>query len=124
MISFILINNMEIKVRNYWGSVILNEYKSEIERYCERNMLSVYKIYHSSFSGNNEEGRVFILGEGDPSRAHLGMLDDVPLPVLLEIYLENGRLRFVQTEHTHELMTGCAAAPQAPCGEIPRLAFA
>jgi hypothetical protein len=123
-------------MRNYWGSVILNEYKPEIEEYCKRNMLSVYQIYHSSFSGNNEEGRVFILGEGDPSRAHLGMLDDVPLPVLLEIYLENGKLRFVQTEHTHALIddssillppitqAGYADIPQMSYREANKLAFA
>jgi hypothetical protein len=103
-------------MRNYWGSIILNEYKPEIEKYCERNMLSAYKVYHSSFGCNNVEKYVRIYGEGDPSKAHLGLLDNVPLPILLEIYLKNGKLRFVQTEHTHELR-----ADRAP---VPQMAFA
>jgi hypothetical protein len=100
-------------------SIILENYKPEIELYCERNMLSVHKIYHSSISGNNEDGRVFILGEGDPSRGYLGLADNVPLPVLLEIYLEDGRLRFVQTEHTHELRVDYADR-----ASVPQMAFA
>jgi hypothetical protein len=122
-------------MRNYWGSVILNEYKSEIEKYCERNMLSVDKIYHSHFGCNNEEGRLFITGEWYPDRGYLGLLDDRPSPLLLAIYLEDGKLRFVQTEHTHALADDGAlvpppipqdgyALPQMSYGEANKLAFA
>jgi hypothetical protein len=106
-------------MKSYRGSVILNEYKPEIEEYCERNMLSADKIYHSSFGFNNVEKYVRIYGEGDPSRAYLGMLDDVPLPTALLIYLESGKLRFVQTEHTHELRADCAGR-----AFVPQMAFA
>jgi hypothetical protein len=106
-------------MRNYHGSIILNEYRAEIEEYCERNMLSVDKIYSSRFSCNNVEAFVFIKGKGDPSRGYLGMLDNVPIPVRLEIHLKDGKLRFVQTEHTHELRADCA--DRAP---VPQMAFA
>jgi hypothetical protein len=100
-------------------SIILEDYKLEIEEYCKRNMLSVDKIYHSSICSNDVEGRLWIMGEGDPSRGYLGMLDTVPLPTTLEIYLESGKLRFVQTEHTHELRADCA--DRVP---VPQMAFA
>jgi hypothetical protein len=100
-------------------SIILEDYKLEIEEYCKRNMLSADKIYHSSICSNDAEGRLWIMGEGDPSRGYLGMLDTVPLPITLEIYLEGGKLRFVQTEHTHELRADCT--DRVP---IPQMAFA
>jgi hypothetical protein len=115
---------MEINMRCRRGSIILEDYRSEIEEYCERNMLSVDKIYSSRSGCNNEAAFVFIMGEGDPSRGYLGMLDDVPLPVRLEIHLKNGKLRFVQTEHTHELRIDYAPAPQMPYAEMGKLAFA
>jgi hypothetical protein len=45
---------------------------------------------------------LLILGEGDPEKGKHGLADNVPLPVTLEIYLENGNLRFEQTEHTRK----------------------
>jgi hypothetical protein len=94
------------------GSIILEDYRAEIERYCGCNMLSVDKIYGSSGCCNNEDGFVFITGSGDPERGALGLLDDIPCPVALEIYLENGKLRFVQTEHTYEHLAEDAPARQ------------
>jgi len=89
----------------YTGSKIVRDYWSEIEKYCEDNALYANKIFASgmSMSWNDRAGRVFILGPGDPERAKLGMADEVPLPIALAIYLENGKLRFEQTEHTYVL---------------------
>jgi len=78
----------------------LKEYRSEIEKYCGDNNISVDKVFSSWTAGNKE--RAVILGEGDPERGKLGLADNVPLPVTLEIYLENGKLRFEQTEHTRK----------------------
>jgi len=96
----------------YTGSVIIKNYKHEIERYCEDNALSADVVFDSWVSCNDKEGRVFILGPGDPERGKLGLMDDVPVPIVLGIYLENGKLRFEQTEHTRKYL-GVAAPLKA-----------
>jgi hypothetical protein len=117
------------------GSIIFENYRAEIEEYCKRNMLSVDKIYNSSGNFNNKEGRLFITGYWYPDRGYLGMLDTLPSPLLLKIYLEDGKLRFVQTEHTHALADDGALVPppipqegytlpQMSYGEANKLAFA
>ena len=82
---------------------ILNEYKAEIKRYCEANSLSAAKTLLSPWAGNGTE---VILQHIDlnSERAKLGLLDDVPAPITLKIYLENGKLRFVQTDITHKYL--------------------
>jgi len=87
---------------------IVNEHRPEVEQYCADNNLLYEKIFNSPCSCDKTS--IFILGEGDPERAKLGLADNVPLPVLLKIFLENGNLRFEQTEHTRRYL---AAAPQA-----------
>jgi hypothetical protein len=81
---------------------IIRDFWPEIERYCLDNELSVDKFQGTTISYNNKEGNVFILGEGDPERGKLGLADNVPLPIALKIFLENGNLRFEQTEHTRK----------------------
>jgi hypothetical protein len=81
---------------------IINERRAEVEQYCAENNLSSEKIFKSP--GSCDKTSMFILGEGDPERAKLGLADNVPLPIALEIYLENGKLRFEQTEHTRKLL--------------------
>ena len=78
----------------------LKEYRPDIEKYCGDNNLSVDKVFSSWSAGNKESA--FVLGEGDPERGKLGLADNVPLPIALEIYLENGKLRIEQTEHTRK----------------------
>jgi len=85
-------------------SIIIKDYASDIEKYCADNALSAAKVFDSFKAWNNEAGFVYILGEGDPERGKLGLADNVPLPVALEIYLKNGKLRFEQTEHTRECL--------------------
>jgi hypothetical protein len=86
----------------YKNSIIIRDYTPDIERYCADNALSASKVFDSYKAWNNKAGRLLILGEGDPERGKLGLADNVPLPVALEIYLENGKLRFEQTEHTRK----------------------
>ena len=81
---------------------IISDYQMEIKRYCEDNDLSFRKITYSSLSWNDKS--VWVCGPGDPARGKLGLLDDIPLPIALEIYLENGKLRFVQTDITHKYL--------------------
>jgi len=81
---------------------IVNERKPEVEQYCADNNLSSEKIFKSPCSCDKTS--MFILDEGDPERGKLGLADNVPLPVTLEIYLENGKLRFEQTEHTRKYL--------------------
>jgi len=88
----------------YKGSTIIRDYASAIEDFCADNSLSASKVFDSWKSWNDKAGHVYILGEGDPERAKLGLADDVPLPIALEIYLENGKLRFEQTEHTRKYL--------------------
>jgi hypothetical protein len=92
----------------------MRDYRPEIEKYCEDNNLSVQKVYSAGLSWNDKAGRVFIVSKGnpDPEMEGLGLLYDIPLPTALEIYLEDGKLRFVQTGHTYELLADCAPVPQ------------
>jgi len=84
----------------YKGSKIIRDYADDIKKYCADNALSARALFDSWKAWNDKAGRVLILGEGDPEREKLGLADDVPLPIALGIYLESGKLRFEQTEHT------------------------
>jgi len=86
-------------------SKILKEYGDEIRNYCDQNNLSFDRLYKSPCCYDNEE-LIIQRSERDPEREKLGLMDNVPTPATLEIYLENGRLRFVQTEYTHLLLAG------------------
>jgi len=85
---------------------ILETYKNEIEKYCEENNLAAEKVFHSARSYNNV--RVF-LQHVDHERGKLGLLDETPADITLAIFLENGKLRFEQTEYTRKYLG--AAAP-------------
>jgi hypothetical protein len=86
---------------------IFENYKDEIEKYCEKNGLSVERVFHSACSYNNV--RVF-LQHVDHEKGKLGLLDETPADVTLAIFLEKDSLRFEQTEHTHKYL---GAAPHA-----------
>lgn len=81
---------------------ITKKYKAEIAKYCSENNLSADKLFSSYFSAGQND--LYVLGEGDPERAKLGLADNIPLPIALEIYLEKGKLRFEQTEHTQKYL--------------------
>jgi len=82
---------------------ILKNYEAEVQRYCVDNLLSYSKLINSSLSWN-KRGLVAQYNDRDPKKEALGLMDNTPMPVLLEIYLENGRLRFVQTDITHKYL--------------------
>jgi hypothetical protein len=80
---------------------IFEDYKSEIEKYCAENNLSAEKVFSSACSYSNER---VCLQHVDPVRGVLGLADNIPAPRTLLIFLENGKLRFVQTDITHKYL--------------------
>jgi len=77
-------------------------YKEDILKYCERNALSAREIFQSPRCGNNTWVAVTYFDQTIP---YNGVIDDSkPSDVMLDITLEDGKLRFKQTEHTYRLL--------------------
>jgi hypothetical protein len=92
---------------------IMEVYRKEIEDYCVENNLSVDKVFSVGRCYDEESVLLrepFVLKEGWEN----SLIDDPPPPVpsTLEIYLENGKLRFEQTPLTYEHLSARAAAPE------------
>jgi hypothetical protein len=88
-------------------SKILKEYTGAIKNYCAQNGLSFDKLRASPYCYGKFDGvddLIILRSESDPEREKLGLMDDIPTPSTLEIYLENGCLRFVQTDITHKYL--------------------
>jgi len=85
------------------ASKIFKEYRDAIKIYCVQNKLCFDKLRASPCCYDDEE-LIILCSVGDPEREKLGLLDDIPSPSTLEIYLENGKLRFVQTDITHKYL--------------------
>jgi len=80
---------------------IILKYKKEIEEYCAENNLSIEKVFHSPRCYDHES---LIFQHVDHEKGKLGLLDETPAAVTLAIFLENGKLRFEQTEHTRKYL--------------------
>lgn len=82
---------------------IVKTYRSDIMRYCRENNLSIDKVFSS---GTSETDKWVFLqyADLDSDRAKLGLLDNEPAPITLKIYLENGKLRFEQTDLTRKYL--------------------
>lgn len=80
---------------------IMKTHKVSIKTYCEKNGLSVDEVYRSAQSGNSQ--RVFLYR---PNPVKLGGMfrDETPAPIVLKIFLEDGKLRFEQTDITHKYL--------------------
>lgn len=76
---------------------IFKSRKKEIEQYCYENGLSASKVLSSAHFGKPE--RVFTQ-HVDYSKSKWKPFGDAPAPITLKIFLENGKLRFEQTEFT------------------------
>jgi len=105
-------------------SKILKEYTGDIKKYCAENGLSFDTLRKYSYCFGKIDGvynLIFLYDDptkGDPP----WILDDTPSPALLEIYLENGNLRFVQTDITHKYLAiadECEAKERAPAKRTP-----
>jgi hypothetical protein len=92
---------------------IMKAYKKEIEDYCVENNLSIDKVFSSGMSYDEES--VFLQPDIEPEEGKTYMIDGppTPAPIALEIYLENGKLRFVQTDITYEYLAGGVGVRQA-----------
>jgi len=84
-------------------SKIFKEHKDKIREYCVNNNLSFDKVCSFPWSYDNEE-LIVLWDSHNPEREKLGLMDDILMPSVLEIYLENGKLRFVQTDITRKYL--------------------
>ncbi len=85
------------------ASKIFKAHKDEIRDYCVKNDLSFDKLCTSPCCYDDEE-LIILWDSHNLERAKLGLMDDIPMPSILEIYLENGKLRFVQTDITRKYL--------------------
>jgi len=88
-------------------SKIIRSHESEIRAYCEENSLSYDRIIASGGSYNDE---MVLVQHFDKEKGKQGLLDETPADITLKIFLENGKLRFEQTEHTRKYL---GVAPHA-----------
>ena len=82
------------------ASKILKEYAGAIKNYCAATGLSFDKLCASSYCYGDYD--LIFQYEDMENDGKPWILDETPMPVILEIYLENGKLRFVQTDITHK----------------------
>jgi hypothetical protein len=82
---------------------LIENHEAAIRQYCEKNDLSYNTLITSILSWDDKEVFVFD-STSDPERERRGLADNIPMTIVLEIYLENGKLRFEQTEHTHKYL--------------------
>jgi tRNA(Ile)-lysidine synthase TilS/MesJ len=103
---------------------IMKVYKKEIEDYCVENNLSIDKVFSSGMC--YDEKSVLIREPFVPEEGVMYMIDypSTTPASTLEIYLENGKLRFVQTDITRKYLADHAPAPQIPHAETGKFAFA
>jgi hypothetical protein len=82
---------------------LIENHEADIRQYCEKNELSYSTLIASILSWDDKEVFVFD-STPDPDREQLGLTDNIPMTIVLKIYLENGNLRFEQTEHTRKYL--------------------
>ena len=116
-------------------SKIFKNYRSEIKTYCVKNGLSFDKLRTSPCCYDDE---ILNFLYDDPNergiieRDGMWIIDDRMLsPITLEIHLESGKLRFVQTDITHkylgvdrEAARPVAKRPKVPNTPVRKLAYA
>lgn len=80
---------------------IFEKHKLEIEKYCENNNLSFEKACQmGQCCGKNDLWLQYV----DKEKGKNGLLDETPAPIVLIIYVDNGNVRFEQTEHTKKYL--------------------
>ncbi|MBD5103322.1 MAG: hypothetical protein HDT47_00450 [Ruminococcaceae bacterium] len=87
---------------------MFDEWSDEIKKFCDDNGFSFEKALHLAQSWGTVRGcgrDVVVLQYFDPEKGKMGLRDETPMPVVLEIEKqENGLLQFVQTEHTQKYL--------------------
>ena len=76
------------------------EWKTDIEDYCNNNNLSFEKAEKMKCCWNKN---TLALGYYEKSSGDL--LNDIPMPVVLWVFKDDSGLRFEQTEHTMKYLS-------------------
>jgi len=97
-------------------SKIFKEYRDKISAYCAENLLSFDKLRVSPCC-YSDANLMFLLDEPEKEG---WPLDNTPSPATLEIYLENGKLRFVQTDITHKYLGIDSETKKTSAAKRPR----
>lgn len=83
-----------------------DEWSQEIKAFCESNGYSFEKAKKLSKCWGKDD---LFLQYFDPNsesvKKGLGLLDETPMPLVLYIRKENGKLVFEQTEHTRRYLS-------------------
>jgi hypothetical protein len=92
---------------------IFEEHWDEIEKYCVDNNLSADKVYESACCCNYD--RVFYQHYTPPKEGEIRYIGDYtkPAPVTLKVFLEDGKLRFEQTDVTYKYLSPDEPAREA-----------
>lgn len=83
---------------------LFEEWSEEIKRFCQQNNYSFEKAKDlSKCWGNNILALQYY--KYDPVKAKEGLRDETPLPLVLMIRKEAGKLVFEQTEYTKQYLS-------------------
>lgn len=81
---------------------LFTKYEKEIERYCIENSLSFAKAKRlPQCWGKND----IWLQYHDPEKGKNGLTDETPAPIVLKIYIDDGKVSFEQTEYTKKYLS-------------------
>lgn len=81
---------------------LFSKHEKEIEEYCIANQLDFEKAKKlPQCWGKND----IWLQYHDPQKGKDGLRDETPAPIVLKIFVNNGKVDFEQTEHTRKYLT-------------------
>lgn len=84
---------------------LFEEWRDDIKAYCESNGLNFQKVENSARNwGRNDICLQHVDFDENPQKSALGMADDVPAPLTLRIFKEDGAIKFEQTEYTRKYL--------------------
>lgn len=80
---------------------LFTEHEKEIEKYCIANQLDFEKAKNlPQCWGKND----IWLQYHDPIKGKDGLRDETPAPIVLKIFVNNGKVDFEQTEYTRKYL--------------------
>ncbi len=81
---------------------LFSKYEKEIEQYCISQGLSFEKAKRlPQCWGKND----IWLQYHDSQKGKEGLRNETPAPIVLKIFIDNGRVAFEQTEHTRKYLS-------------------
>ena len=79
---------------------LFNAYKDQIKDYCIENNIDFEKVKKlPQCWGKND----IWLQYYDPIKGTKGLNDETPAPIVLKIFIDNGKVTIEQTEHTKKI---------------------